>query len=73
MLEKIYRGFIGTGILLFGFRLVTEIRWLAVLGAMFLILAGFVRVYLDVKAGKFKRKKKDKKKKKEKDIIKLGD
>ena len=71
MLEKLYRGFIGAGILFFGLRLVTEFRWLAVIGAMFLILAGFVRVYLDAKAGKFKRKKK--KKKEEKYLNRLGE
>lgn len=61
MNETLYRFFIGAAIICFAIRLVTDIRYCAVVGAILLMIAGILKVHADYKCGKIGSKKHKKK------------
>ncbi len=47
--ENLYRLFLGIALVLFAIRLLTEIRYLAVLGALFLLASALLKAFSDLR------------------------
>lgn len=53
--DKLYKLFLGIALVLFAIRLVTDLRYLAVLGALFLLASALVKAFSDLRQRRAKK------------------